>query len=203
LRLAARSSFFDTRTGVCGYQAVIDRLVQGRREYALHHPHGVRVQSPLKLARLEGPHVDNGDFPEPEAFEKGQEVVANGPLVAAVGAGGYLVASRIRKPAFQVLGDRKTLGIGEERTLALVGEGSELRIVRHLSGTAVEAYLPTARRCVEGGAGLVASVLAAAGVGSCTVRVLFTPCHIGYGSVWVRPMLLPFVPRSSYVECSG
>ena len=124
----------------------------------MHHPHGVRVQSLLKLARLEGPHVDHGDFPEPEAFEEGKEVVADGPLVAAVGAGGYLVAGRVRKPVFQVLGDGKALGIGVERTLALVGEGSELRIIRLLSGTAVEAYLPAAGRRVEGGAGLVASV---------------------------------------------
>ena len=63
------------------------------------------MHSLLKLARLEGPHMDHGDIAEPEALEEGQEVVSDGPLVAVVGARGYLVAGRVRKPALQELGD--------------------------------------------------------------------------------------------------
>ena len=184
-RLPACSGLFNACTRICGYQAIVDGLIEGRREYALHNPHGVRVHSLLKLARLEGPHVAHGDIAEPEVLEEGQEVVSDGPLVAAVGAGGYLVASRIRKPAFQVLGDGKALGIGEERTLALVGKCGELRIVRLLSGTAVEAYLPASGRRVESGAGLVASVSALACVGARPVGVLAILRHAPQGSTRV------------------
>ena len=140
------------------------------------------MHSLLKLARLEGPHMDHGDIAEPEALEEGQEVVSDGPLVAVVGARGYLVAGRVRKPALQVFGDGKALRIGEEHTLALVGKRDELCIVRLLSGTAVEAYLPASGRRVESGAGLVAPVCALARVGARPVGILAILRHAPQGS---------------------
>src|ERR671932_2625301 len=104
-------------------------------------------------------------------------MVATGPLVAEVRPLAHLVAGRVREPALEVLANLEPLRIREHDPPVLVGKCRDLLLVRLLGGRPIEAHPLAAGRGVQDSAGLIAAVLAAAGLRALSVGVLLSPGH--------------------------